>query len=203
MSRVLSISGLKQRKFKVLDFEDTWLDYFGEPQRNFRATFYGPSGSGKSTLVLEFADYLANHFGKVLYNSHEEGFSKSLQRRCNSVGVSATKLYFADRMPLAEMIEKLKKGRYAVAIIDSIQYMGFNYGDYKGLAEACPTKALIFISQVNQSGKTKGGSDILHACDIKVQVVHGKGHIISRYGRNTQTVTLFETGRKSMQTKLF
>ena len=189
--KAISVNSLRQKQFKTLAFTGEWLENMGEPERNFRAVFYGPGGSGKSTYVLKFANYLGKHFGKVLYNSFEEGISKSLQTRCVQHGIDAKRLYFYDRLTFDEFCEKMKRGYYRVGIIDSLQYMNFTYAQYRKLVKLFPTKAFIFISQVNNAGKTKGGSDILHAVDIKIHVIGGQAHIQSRYAPGSKTVQLF------------
>ncbi len=203
-NKSVSVKSLLERKFVTIPFEGQWLDLYGEPERNFRSIFYGPGGSGKSTYVLQFADYLGRTYGKVFYNSFEEGISQSLQTRCRNHNITAeSNIFFGDRLTFEDFCEKMKRGRYRVGIIDSLQYMKFTYAQYQKLVELFPTKAFIFISQVNQSGKAKGGSDILHACDMKVYVNRGKATIHSRYGTGEKTLTLYRPASDKRTPNLF
>ncbi len=198
--KAISVKTIKEKKFKLIELDEYWSEHFGTPERNFKALFHGPSGSGKSTYVLRFCDYLAKNMGKVLYNSYEEGISSFLQQRIIEHGIDASKLYFYDRMPFEAFCEKMKKGRYTVGVIDSLQYMNLTYSQYKELVRRFPTKAFIFISQTNNRGTTKGGTDILHAVDIKVKVVMGKASIQSRFGKGHKEIQLFSTKRKNQLT---
>lgn len=197
--KVMSVATLREKKFYTLGFQGEWLENFGDPERNFRAIFYGPSGSGKSTFTLKFAEYLGNNHGKVLYNSFEEGYSKTLQDRIIKTGVSSPRLFFADRMQFAEMCDKMKKGRYQFGIIDSLQYMNFTYAQYKRFVDLFPTKSLIVISQVNGRGTIKGGTDIQHAVDIKVNIIGGKANIQSRFATQQRSIRLFQPEQKAQQ----
>lgn len=198
---VISVKTLREKNFHSLEFTGQWYDWLGNPERNFKAIIYGPSGSGKSTFALKFVAYLAESFGKVLYNSHEEGFSQTLQDRIIENDIKAKNLFFADRMSYDDMCEKVKRGYYKFAVIDSLQYMGFKYSEYKNFKDRFPRKGLIVISQTNNRGTIKGGTDIIHACDIKIKIHHGRAEIISRFAKGTQTVTLFKP--KSSQPTLF
>ena len=146
--KAISVSTLKEKKFKLVEFTGEWQKNFGNPEQNFTAIFYGPSGSGKSTYVLKLCNYLAKNHGKVLYNSFEEGISSSLRDRVVNHGIDAKKLFFYDRLTFDEFCERMKKGRYRVGVIDSTQYMNFTDTQFKILRKALPSKAFIFISQV-------------------------------------------------------
>lgn len=198
----MNVRTLRQKQFHTMDFAEPYQAWMGNPERNFKAMVYGPSGSGKSTFVLKFADYLASNHGKVLYNSHEEGFSQTLQDRIIGNNITSDKLYFADRMGYEEMVDRMKRSRCQFAVIDSLQYMNFTYAQYKDFVERAKSKSLIIISQTNNRGTVKGGTDILHAVDMKIKVAGGKATIQSRFNSSgVQTITLFNT--KSHHPTLF
>lgn len=202
MSKLINVKTLREKRFQTMELHAPWDTWMGLPERNFKMMVYGPSASGKSTFVLRLCNYLAEHHGKVLYNSHEEGFSQTLQDRVIANNIDAPGLYFADRMPYDEMVDRVKRSRCQFAVIDSLQYMSFTYAQYKHFVEKLPAKSLIIISQTNNRGTVKGGTDILHAVDIKIQVVAGKATITSRFnGKGVQTVQLFQS--KSHQPNLF
>lgn len=192
MPRVINIKTLREKQFHTLDIDGYYLNLFGKPERNFKALFYGPSGSGKSTFALKFVDYLSTHLNaKVLYNSHEEGYSETLRLRVLENDISARKLFFADRMNFSDMCEKAKRGHYRFVVIDSIQYMRLTYKDYQAFEKRFPRKALILISQAKNNGGIKGTTDILHAVDIKVRIHKGNAEVVSRFAPEPKTVRLF------------
>ena len=201
--KAISVKTLREKKFHLLDFDGEWKEKMGDPEQGFRAMFYGPSGSGKTTEVLRFADYLAQHFGKVMYNSWEEGISKSIQDTVISQNLQADGLFFFDGLSYEEMCEKAKRGRYRFVIIDSIQYMGFTYSQYQEFNRRFKAKGLILISQVNGKGKARGGEQILHAVDMKVGIDAGKANYRSRYRKGGHyTVDLFKRPKKQLSLNL-
>ncbi len=198
--KAISLKALREKQFDLLSFSGEWEAKMGTPERGFTAAFYGPSGSGKSTEVLRFCDYLAANFGKVLYNSWEEGISKSIQDTVVKFDLKSDRLYFYDGLTFHEMIDKAKKGRYAFVVVDSIQYMGFSYDQYKQFTRAMKGKSLILISQVNGKGKVRGGEQILHAADIKVNINAGKAEYRSRFRKGGHLkIDLFKPLQSQLQ----
>jgi energy-coupling factor transporter ATP-binding protein EcfA2 len=164
----MNIATLQKRKFHSLAFTGDWAELFGEPERNFRAMLYGDSGCGKSTFALQFADYLALKFGKVFYNSFEEGLNKTIQDRANFVKPRSQRLFVGDRIPFENMVDRIKRCHYRVVFIDSTQFMAFTYDQYKELTALFPKKSFVFVSQGKSKGKTDGADKILFAVDCKL-----------------------------------
>jgi predicted ATP-dependent serine protease len=202
--RGFTVGDIKEKKFRVLEFEDEWRNKMGNPEKNFKAFFYGPSASGKSVEVLKFADYLTK-FGRVLYNSHEERIGKTLQDNINQFGIDGqgAKLMFYDALNYEEMCEVAKNGRFQFIIIDSAQYMLFTEEQYKDFDRQFPRKSLIIISQINGKGKAKGGDALLHMVDIKVKILDGYATYKSRYNKGHYEVDLFERKKKLLPPTLF
>lgn len=201
--KAISVKAIREKKFHLLDIDGEWKEKMGHPEESFRALFYGPSGSGKTVEVLRFCDYLATNFGKVLYNSCEEGISKSIQDSIIDFGISSTKLYFYDGLTYEEMCERAKNGRYRFVVVDSIQYMHFTYAQYQDFVGRFKNKGLILVSQVNGKGKARGGEQILHAVDMKVNINAGRAEYRSRYRKGGHcTVDLFKTPKKQLQLEL-
>lgn len=145
--RVLSAKALRERVFEVMPFEGYWAGLIGQPERNFRLLCYGPQKSGKSTLVLRLADYVAANFGKVFYNSHEEGFSRTLQERIIQNNIEAPRLFFGHKETFdALMDDSFRRRYYRMVVIDSVQYMGLNYLQYKQLISKYKRTAFVFIA---------------------------------------------------------
>jgi len=201
--RAISVKTIREKRFHLLNFEGEWAEKMGNPEQNFRALFYGPSGSGKTVEVLRFADYLASNYGKVLYNSWEEGISKSIQDSIIEFDIRSTKLFFFDGLQYDELCEKAKRGRYRFVIIDSLQYMGFTYAQYQDFTRRFKTKGLILISQVNGKGKSRGGEQIVHAVDMKVSINAGKANYRSRFRKGGHyNVDLFKQPKPQLELNL-
>lgn len=190
--KIISANKLKEKKFVTLDFTEIWLDLFGLPERNFKLLITGEAKSGKSTLMLRFADYLATNFGKVMYNSHEEGHSKTFQDRLKSNNISSDRLFIGHKITFEQMMdESFKRKYYHTIFIDSLQYMSLTYSQYKQLTAKYKNKSFCFISQVNGRGKAKGGTDLLHAVDIKIHTKKGYARVQSRFTEE-KTVNIFD-----------
>ena len=152
--QIYSIKALKEKKFQTLNFSPEYTALFGNPQRNFVAMCYGESGSGKSVFLLKFADYFARNFGKVLYNSHEEGVNQTVVDRISHFNINAGKLFIGNALNFDEMCEKIERNYYRLVIIDSVKYMGFTFAQLKEL-RARFAKRQIIVCMVD-FGKTEG-----------------------------------------------
>lgn len=192
-----TVAEISDKKFKTLPFTGGWLDKMGEPEHNFKMLAFGAPKSGKSVEILKLADYLTN-FGRVLYNSHEEGISQSLQQRIANFGITGngSKLMFFNALDYDEMVDVAKKGRYKFVIIDSAQYMKFTEANYIDFNARFSSKSLIIISQINAKGKTKGGTGFLHMVDIKLSIVNGYATYESRYRNEKYTIDLYNRNIK-------
>lgn len=192
-SRIISIKTLREKRFHTIDvFEKEWVELLGNPERNFKMAIVGPSTSGKSSFALRFADQLAKKWGKVLYNSHEEGLNQTIQQRAIERNVTAEKLYVADRMPFDQMMDKIKRNRYRSVFIDSIKFMGLSTAEYKELiATYGKHKSFVFIGHGDREGQMDGGRDIWKDADIKIWIAYGKAKITNRYSGETKVINLF------------
>jgi predicted ATP-dependent serine protease len=203
--KIYNINTLKEKKFKTLTFSEKYAALFGNPQRNFIAMCYGESGSGKSVFLLQFADYFARHFGKVLYNSHEEGINQTVVDRINHFDIGAKKLFVGNALTFGDMCEKIERNYYRLVIIDSVKYMGFTFAQLKELRARFAKRQIVVI--MVDFGKTKGspqsGVDLLHASDVKMFFKDGVVNSISRYLPEPVKKTLFVPKRESKYPSLF
>ncbi|TAN18808.1 MAG: AAA family ATPase [Chitinophagaceae bacterium] len=187
MARALGVHELLSKKYDTLYFTGKWRESFGEPGSNFRMIVWGISGSGKTNFVLQLCKYLAN-FGKVAYDSLEEGDSKSIQQAFMNQRMMDIKgkIILIDRERIPALTERLKKRKSPkIVVIDSIQYAGMSYEDYKTLKELFPKKIFIFISHADgKEPDGKAARQVRYDCDIKVHVNHFKANVISRFGGN-------------------
>ncbi|MFN8238608.1 MAG: hypothetical protein U0T77_10600 [Chitinophagales bacterium] len=189
--KTIGVFQLGQKVFDTYDFDGVWKDSFGCPEKNFSTVIYGDSGNGKTDFCVKLAKYMAK-FTKVLYVSHEEGISKSIQEafeRNNMKEVSG-KVILAEKCTVDEMIEYLKKRNSpGFLIIDSLDYMRLTTDQYKLIRAQCPKKAIAIISwSVNNKPKSQFARDIEYMADIKISVRSFKAHPRSRYGGNKEFV---------------
>ena len=185
--RAIGVSDLLNRNFITYEFEDEWLESFGEPERNFRMIVYGDSGNGKTEFVVKFAKYLAE-FGKVYYNSFEQGMSKSLQEAFirNDMQEVNGKLILGDKDDFELVCKRMgSRNSPKFCIIDSLDYMELSADQYKVLVEKYPHKSFIIICwSAGRKPKLQAAKDIEYMVDIKVRVHEYKAYPRSRFGGN-------------------
>ena len=203
--QIYSIKALKEKKFKTLEFNEEYRLLFGNPERKFVAECYGESGSGKSVFLLQFANYFAKNFGKVLYNSHEEGANQTILDRINNFDIDAGKLFISDALQFDAMCEKIERNYYRLVIIDSVKYMGFTFAQLKELRERFSKRQLsvILVDFGKVQGKPLSGVDLLHASDIKLFFKGGRVYSLSRYLSTPTEKQLFIPQKKTNQPTLF
>lgn len=204
MGKSIGVNDLLGAKFKTWDFEGEWLESFGEPEYNFSMHIYGYKKQGKTELAMRLAKYLTR-FGKVYYNSFEQGKSKSLQdaAKRNNIGEVSGKLVFGNRDSYQDMFNKLKNGNHRFCIIDSRDYIDLTFEQWKELTEAFPRKSFILLGW-EKSGKPDGdhARKISHTVDIIVHVKNFVATPFSRFGGN-EPLVIWEKKSKNNTPTLF
>jgi hypothetical protein len=166
--KAISLESLKSKKFKTLPFSGKWKDLMGTPEGNFYLMVYGKPGQGKSYFTLELSAYLAHHFGKVLFNSSEEGSSLSLQNKINNFDME--NIYLGDAKDINSLQYLLSQSPYKFVVIDSVNHMSITPEDLRKLRGLHPDKGFICILQSTKSGDFKGGNEFEHDADISIKI---------------------------------
>lgn len=187
MSRAISNINVLAARFETVEFAGEWLASFGRPELRGTWIIWGGSGSGKTTFTLMLCKYLAN-FGRVAYNSLEQGLSLSLQKAWERVGMgeAGNSVILLNKEELPELRARLNKRKSPeIIIIDSVQYLdGFNWASFKKLKREYPDKLFIFISQADRAGKDPDGKlagKIRYDAEIKIKVEGFKAFVATRY----------------------
>jgi hypothetical protein len=171
--KVVSSQELHNMDYTALDFQGKWNMLFGYPSVNFHCVLTGMSGEGKSTFAIQFASYLAENFGRVLYISGEEGFSKTFKDKFINNNAIANDLYIADLRSFEGIIKEIAPDTYHFIFIDSLDNMRIDAEKMKQLRERYKDSALITISQSTKDGKMRGSYEIVHDCDMAIKVEGG------------------------------
>lgn len=183
--RAISVDEILKRKFIEMPFEDVFKASFGVPERSGVWLIWGNSGNGKTRFSMQLAKYLTQ-FGKVAYNTLEEGARKSMQRAVIDTNMRevARRFIILNREPIEELKERLRKRKSPdIIIIDSYQYTGLTKREYIELKEEFGNKLFIFISHAE--GKHPEGRSakfVRYDADIKIRVEGYKAIPVSRYG---------------------
>lgn len=175
MQRGYTPNEILSKKFNLLDFEGEWRESLGTPDKAFSAIVWGASTNGKSSFAMQLARYLTN-FGKVAYNSLEEGVSHTMKMNLQRhfMGTTVSKFLLLDREPITMLMERMAKHKSQdFLIIDSLQYMGINRQQYKELKLLMlqKKKGLIFVSHA-QGKEPKGAlaDFIRYDVDLKLRI---------------------------------
>nr|WP_290376153.1 hypothetical protein [Muribaculum intestinale] len=159
MARAYSVNEAMSMKKKTIPFTGAWADAFGNPERKGVWFVWGQSGNGKTSFMMQLSKELCK-FGKVAYNSLEQGVSLSMQQTLAQHGMIDVNRRFVllNREPIAELSERLAKPKSAdFVIIDSFQYTQMGIREYMDFVGRHPNKLIIFVSQAdgrNPDGRT-------------------------------------------------
>lgn len=182
----MTIDSVLKLKHDMLDFEGLWKESIGTPERYGNWIIYGHSGNGKSRFTMQLAKYLTE-FGRVAYNSLEEGFSASFKKSLednNMQAVSSRKFICINRESIEELEERLSKQRSPDFIfIDSFQYLGINRHEYVEFVKKFPKKLFIWISHA-EGNKPRGRSAefVKYDSGVKIWIEGYKAFVTGRYG---------------------
>ncbi|HLG28487.1 MAG TPA: hypothetical protein VI423_11965 [Paenisporosarcina sp.] len=171
--KLISSRELREMKYKCLNFQGKWKDFFGLPATVFHLAVHGKPGEGKSTFCIQFADYLAKNFGRVVYISGEEGFSKTLRDKVVNNKIDNPHLFFADISSFEQIKNEIENNKFHFVFIDSLDTLRIDAVKLRELREHYPQSAFITISQSTKDGKMRGSQEIIHDTDIAAKVEDG------------------------------
>lgn len=198
MKRALTITDIRKYKAKTY-LLDNGLDLaLGEVELTGSWIVWGGSANGKTRFALQLAKALAKHV-RVAYDSLEEGLSLSMRHAIEDVGFSDVKRNFVllDGESVGDLKERLRKQRSPkVVIIDSLQYTGLTYNEYKKLRDEFRQKLFIFISHADGSNPKGAVADsVKYDAFVKIFVEGYRAYPQSRYGGGEE-YTIWEEGAK-------
>ena len=195
MARAYSVSQVLKTRHKTLEFTGDWLDLIGKPEVTGSWFIWGNSFNGKTFFALSLAKYLAS-FGKVAYNSLEEGRCESVRQSYANAGMEEVEgnLLLLDREPLEELVARLKKPKSPkFIVIDSLQYFALTATSYANLRKNFRNKLFIFLSHAD--GKHPAGTlakQIRYDAFVKIRIEGFSAFATSRFGGNQAPYVIWE-----------
>ncbi len=172
---IISSTDLAGMEFKTIGLQGKYRELIGDPSVGFSAMVYGLPKSGKSTLCIDFAKYLAEHHGEVLYCAIEEKFGYTLKEKMDRLGANHPNLYVSEKIP-----DNLSD--YDFVFIDSISRAGFDIDYLRKLRKDNPKTSFIFIYHTTKDGKFRGKQENAHEVDVIIEVADGKAKGNGRFG---------------------
>lgn len=171
-------------KYDTFDFRGEWYEAFGLPEKRGVWFVWGNSGNGKTSFVMQLCKYLCR-FGRVAYNSLEEGVSLTMQntlRRFGMIDVNRRFLLLdAESMEQLEIRLDRKKSPDFV-VIDSFQYTMMTFRQYIEFRKRHKNKLLIFISHADgRLPSGRGAKSAMYNADLKIYVEGYRAFSKGRY----------------------
>lgn len=202
MGRAASVEQVLRTRFKVLPFDGEWKEAIGCPEMTGSWIIWGNSGNGKTRFALQLCKYLCR-FGRVAYDSLEEGVSASLMKALQETSMMDVRRRFVvlDKEPIDQLMERLSKGKSPdVVCVDSLQYTGMSYEQYKALKERFPKKLFIWISHA-EGAQPEGrvAKKVRFDSNVKVFVQAYRAEPVSRYGGGKPYIVWEEGYRKNFE----
>jgi hypothetical protein len=198
LERAVSVDEILKKKFDSMNFEGNFHDLIGTPEKAGSWIIWGLSGNGKTRLTLQICKYITK-FGKVAYNTLEEGMKLSFQLAIEQTNMKAVSGRF---IILSESIEELsyrltKSRAPKIVIIDSLQYSNLTKKKYTELINKHPRVLFIFISHAE--GKNPKGTTadaVRYHSDVKIRVEGYKAFATSRFGGG-EPYTIWDEGAQN------
>lgn len=150
MKRAYSVKNVMSASFRTVGTEGRWRECIGDPEFGGSWLVYGPPKNGKTSFAMMLARYLAES-RRVAYDSVEEGLSLSIRAALDRSGMDGAGRRFVvlDKEGAEELAERLsRRCSPDVVIVDSIQFLGLKWSEYKMLKERFPHKLFIYVSHI-------------------------------------------------------
>ena len=198
MARTLSARQVLTIKFDTIRLGGGWDECVGEIETTGIWFIWGNSGNGKTSAVVSLCKELSA-FGKVLYNSREEGVSLTMQNTLRRYGMGELGSRFQlANMSLQELDEKISQQRSPkFVVLDSFQFMGLTYKDFRAFCEKHKNKMLIFVSRTRgRQPEGRAAISAMYDASCKIWVEGYKAFSKGRFVGTTGEMTIWDEGAK-------
>ena len=195
LHRALSVSDVLRMKKETYPFEGVWAEAFGTPEKNGVWFVWGNSGNGKTSFMLQLCKELSK-FGKVAYDSLEEGASLTMKNAFVKMGMQdvARRFVLLDRENMEQLSARLGKHKSPdIVVIDSWQYTHMSFKEYEEFKDRHADKLLIFVSQADgnkPAGRT--AVSVMYDASLKIFVSGFRAISKGRYFGSKGYYTIWE-----------
>nr|DAV09175.1 MAG TPA: Ras of Complex, Roc, domain of DAPkinase [Caudoviricetes sp.] len=193
MKKALSMVDLMRKNREVYAFEGALQEAFGQPEQNGVWFIWGRSGNGKTSFVLQLCKELTR-YGKVAYDSLEEGDSLTMQNALMRVGMGDVgRRFILLNESLKELDTRLKRRRSPdIVVVDSFQYAHIDLKQYEEFIDQHKNKLIIFVSQADGLkpwGRT--AQSAMYSASLKIWVEGYRAISKGRYRGNLGYYTIW------------
>lgn len=193
MKKALSMVDLMRKNREVYAFEGALQEAFGQPEQNGVWFIWGRSGNGKTSFVLQLCKELTR-YGKVAYDSLEEGDSLTMQNALMRVGMGDVgRRFILLNESLKELDTRLKRRRSPdIVVVDSFQYAHIELKQYEEFIDQHKNKLIIFVSQADGLkpwGRT--AQSAMYSASLKIWVEGYRAISKGRYRGNLGYYTIW------------
>ncbi|ATV37209.1 ATP-dependent serine protease [Prevotella intermedia] len=193
MKKALSMVDLMRKNREVYAFEGALQEAFGQPEQNGVWFIWGRSGNGKTSFVLQLCKELTR-YGKVAYDSLEEGDSLTMQNALMRVGMGDVgRRFILLNESLKELDTRLKRRRSPdIVVVDSFQYAHIDLKQYEEFINQHKNKLIIFVSQADGLkpwGRT--AQSAMYSASLKIWVEGYRAISKGRYRGNLGYYTIW------------
>lgn len=188
LKRAIPVSELESTKYRDFPWDGAWLDLFGDVELAGTWLAHGDTGNGKTSFALQLCRYLAEKGVRCVYNSLEQGNSKSMRKQVleNHLNtVQAGYFFLLNKESINDLKVRLRGKRSPeFIVIDSLQYTGITYKQYQELKDEFGDKKLILFLSHGDGKKPLGSvaNRILFDVDVKILIDGYRAFVISRLG---------------------
>lgn len=186
-------------KRRVIELTGKWRDAFGTPVDTGVWLIWGASGNGKTSFVMQLCKELTK-FGKVVYNSLEEGVSSTMITALEQHNMTEVngRFLLLDSASMEELEERMNKPRSPkFYVIDSFQYTGLNAAKYKEFVMRHPNKLIIFTSHADgRKPKGRTAETVMYDATQKIHVEGFRAHNNGRSRGTEEFFTIYAEGAR-------
>lgn len=176
--QVMTLSEAKNVPWETISLAPEYEAVIGKPTKKAHSILiHGSGGSGKTTFMLQYANYLANNYGKVIYVTSEEFGTGTLSEKINRLGINSNGLHFA------ESLKAFNPDNYRFVFIDSKDNIGLTIEDWRAMKRKYKNTSFIIISQGTKDGGFRGTNEWPHEVDCHIS---SKDGIISTVGNKNR-----------------
>lgn len=184
---------MMRKNREVYAFEGALQEAFGQPEQNGVWFIWGRSGNGKTSFVLQLCKELTR-YGKVAYDSLEEGDSLTMQNALMRVGMGDVgRRFILLNESLKELDTRLKRRRSPdIVVVDSFQYAHIDLKQYEEFINQHKNKLIIFVSQADGLkpwGRT--AQSAMYSASLKIWVEGYRAISKGRYRGNLGYYTIW------------